>query len=204
MKTLMIVDTKQQILDTAERHFAEYGFAGTTLRGIIKDANVNIAAVAYHFGNKEDLFDAVIARFASSVVSEQLRLLSAAGKKPNLRSVLTAFYEPPLKMIKARGKSGPTLALFLGRMQTEPEPIFSKVDKHFADCRNQFIQAFRKCMKKSSDADLQWYFEFMLSLIVCFLTREAQIRKRYAAPDDWTPKEAVRRMISFCESGMKG
>ena len=202
MKTRKPVDTKQQILDVAERHFAIYGFAGTSLRGIIKDAKVNIAAVAYHFGNKEDLFSAVIERFAAPVVSEQLRLLKEIKGKGELSSILTAFYEPPLRLIKARGKSGKTLALFLGRMQTEPDPIFSLIDNHFADCRNQFIEAFRRCMPTATEADLQWHFEFMLSLIVCFLTREFQIQKRYASPQDWTPEEAIRRMISFCQSGM--
>jgi AcrR family transcriptional regulator len=202
MKTRL--DTKQQILDVAERHFAVYGFAGTSLRGIIKDAKVNIAAVAYHFGDKEELFSAVIARFASGVVSAQLQQLESAKENADLKKILIAFYEPPLKLIKARGKSGQTLALFLGRMQTEPEPIFSLVDKHFADCRNQFIAAFRHCMPQSAEADLQWHFEFMLSLIVCFLTRESQIRKRYGAPEDWTAEEATKRMVAFCECGMLG
>lgn len=204
MKTRTQIDTKQQILDMAERHFAVYGFAGTSLRGIIKDAKVNIAAVAYHFGNKEELFSAVIERFAQAVVSEQLCLLETVTKERELQSVLHAFYDPPLRLIKSRGKSGQTLALFLGRMQTEPEPIFSIVDKHFAECRKQFVDAFRQCMPEATEADLQWHFEFMLSLIVCFLTRELQIRKRYADPDDWTAQEAARRMVAFCQSGMRG
>ena len=52
-------DTKEQILNVAERQFAEKGYAGTTLRGVIKEAEVNIAAVHYHFGSKEELFIAL-------------------------------------------------------------------------------------------------------------------------------------------------
>ncbi|HEY9719127.1 MAG TPA: TetR/AcrR family transcriptional regulator [Trichormus sp.] len=203
MKVRNSAATKQQILDVAERHFANYGFAGTSLRGIIKDAEVNVAAVAYHFGNKEDLFDAVVERFAAPVVTEQLRQLNSVAESRDLKQVLDAFYLPPLKLIKSKTKSGQTLALFLGRLQTEPQPIFSRVDKHFADCRNRFINAFRLCMPDATEADLQWNFEFMLSLIVSFLTRQSEIRKRYAAPTDWTPDEAGTRMIKFCESGMR-
>ncbi|MBX9691954.1 MAG: TetR family transcriptional regulator, partial [Cyanobacteria bacterium] len=36
------MDTKTKILDVAERHFAQFGFEGTSLRGIIKDATVNV------------------------------------------------------------------------------------------------------------------------------------------------------------------
>ena len=202
MKTRSPVDTKQQILDVAERHFAVYGYAGSSVRGIIKDANVNIAAVAYHFGTKEDLFNAVVERFAAPVVAAQLRQLERVKEDRELATILDAFYGPPLKLIKARGKSGEILALFLGRMQNEPDPIFSIVDNHFSVCRNNFIDAFRKCLPEAAEADLQWSFEFMLSLIVSFLVRQAYIRKRYADPMDWTPQAASERMIRFCLSGM--
>ena len=48
-------DTKERILDAAERLFAAHGFAGTSLRAVTKEAGVNLAAVHYHFGTKEDL-----------------------------------------------------------------------------------------------------------------------------------------------------
>ncbi len=202
MKTNNAAGTKQQILDAAERHFAIYGFAGTSLRGIIKDASVNVAAVAYHYGNKEELFNAVVERFAVPVVSEQLRQLDAGKDKHDLKTVLQAFYLPPLKLVKSKAASGPTLALFLGRLQTEPEPMFSVVDKHFSHCRDRFVDAFRLCMPDSTEADLQWNFEFMVSLIVCFLTRQGPIRRRYGDAHDWKPEQAGERMIRFCQSGM--
>ncbi len=204
MKNRPLPTTKEQLLDVAERHFAMYGFAGTSVRGIIKDAQLNVAAVAYHYGNKEDLFNAVVERFALPVVTEQLRRLDAVENSGDLRSVLQAFYLPPLTHVKSRARAGQTLGLFLGRVQTEPDPIFSIVDKQFAGCRQRFVEAFRRCSPSATEADLQWNFEFMLSLIVCFLTRQSEIRKRYADPSDWTPQEAGERMIKFCESGMHG
>ncbi len=200
MKSRSRFSTKSTILDVAERHFATYGFAGTTLRGVIKDAGVNVASVAYHYGSKEDLFDVVIERFAQPVVAAQLAALDS-NSDTSLKNVLEAFYLPPLRLVQSRGDAGAILGLFLGRMQTEPEPIFSMVDRHFALCREKFISAFRKLFPNASEADLQWNFEFMLSLIVCFLTRQEQIRQRYADPLAWTPEEATRRMISFCQNG---
>jgi AcrR family transcriptional regulator len=46
------LDTKERILDAAERLFAERGFAGTSLRSVTKQAGVNLAAIHYHFGAK--------------------------------------------------------------------------------------------------------------------------------------------------------
>ena len=47
--------TKDRILGAAEELFAQYGFAGTSLRQVTSHADVNIAAVNYHFGSKDNL-----------------------------------------------------------------------------------------------------------------------------------------------------
>lgn len=205
MKLAPKANTKDHLLDIAERHFALFGFAGTSLRGIIKEAKVNVAAVAYHFGSKDDLFSAVIERFALPVVEQQLQQLSTERKKnkPSLRGVLLAFYGPPIRLVKSLGAKGDMLALFLGRAQTEPDPIYTLIDKHYSYCRNQFIDAFRDLLPGRTDAEYQWQFEFMLSMIVCFLTRQKPIRKRYEDSDEWDIDETIDRLIRFCEAGMK-
>ncbi len=55
-------DTKTRIMDAAEQLFARDGFHSTSLRGLTELANVNLAAVNYHFGSKEGLLQAVFAR----------------------------------------------------------------------------------------------------------------------------------------------
>lgn len=52
-------DTKQRILEVANRLFAERGFSGTSIREIAKEAEVNLSAVNYHFTNKETLYSNV-------------------------------------------------------------------------------------------------------------------------------------------------
>ncbi len=47
--------TKEKILDVAEGLFAEYGFNDTSLRTITGKANVNLASVNYHFGDKKNI-----------------------------------------------------------------------------------------------------------------------------------------------------
>jgi AcrR family transcriptional regulator len=54
--------TRERILDTAERLFAERGFAGTSVREITDAAAVNLGAVNYHFQSKENLYAEVFAR----------------------------------------------------------------------------------------------------------------------------------------------
>jgi len=49
--------TKERILAAAEAVFADYGFHRTTVREIVYKAGVNLAAVNYHFGGKEALYE---------------------------------------------------------------------------------------------------------------------------------------------------
>ena len=49
-------DTKTRLLEAAGEEFAEKGFEGATIRAIIEKAKANIAAVNYHFGDKERLY----------------------------------------------------------------------------------------------------------------------------------------------------
>ena len=52
--------TRQRITDTAAVLFAQHGYASTTTRQITEEAEVNIAAVNYHFGSKENLLIEVL------------------------------------------------------------------------------------------------------------------------------------------------
>ena len=68
--------TKQRILDTAESLFMEHGFEATSLRSITAAAGVNLAAVNYHFGSKEELFQSVLTRRLDPMNHARLALLT--------------------------------------------------------------------------------------------------------------------------------
>jgi len=54
-----ISETRQRLLVAAGEVFAEQGFHNTTVRDICQRAGVNIAAINYYFGSKEELYEAV-------------------------------------------------------------------------------------------------------------------------------------------------
>jgi len=56
MATAGLEDTKVRVLEAAGRIFAERGFRDATVRDICQAAQVNLAAVNYHFGDKERLY----------------------------------------------------------------------------------------------------------------------------------------------------
>ena len=62
-----------QLLETAERLFAEKGFEGTSVRDIADVAGVNIAMISYYFGSKEKLMQAL---FEKKIGDIELRVVN--------------------------------------------------------------------------------------------------------------------------------
>ena len=52
-------DKQIQIMEAAEKLFADRGFSGTSVRDIAEAAGVNLAMISYYFGSKEKLMEAM-------------------------------------------------------------------------------------------------------------------------------------------------
>ena len=76
--------TKDRIMDAAEALFALNGSSGASLRAITRRAKVNLAAVHYHFGSKDRLLEAVLARRLLPLNAERIRRLETYQKEARL------------------------------------------------------------------------------------------------------------------------
>ena len=138
--------TRERILDTAERLFAERGISGTSLRALTRAAEVNLASVHYYFGSKEALLDAVVERRAAPVNALRLRELDAleadAAATPALEELLTAFIAPAVDALSADAVEGQWLARLLARIEAQPPEIVESLSrKHFGEVAARFIDA---------------------------------------------------------------
>ena len=73
------IDTQDALLDTAVESFSRQGYEGVSVRSIEEQAGVNRGLVAYHFGDKAELWRCAVARLfeqMSRVMAE------AAGERP--------------------------------------------------------------------------------------------------------------------------
>jgi AcrR family transcriptional regulator len=200
-----MIETKQKILDTAEGLIAERGYAATSLRHIIGEAGVNLAAVHYHFGSKEDLLDEVILRKAAAVNAERLVLLErfeteAGGQPVPVDKVLAAFFEP---MIQA-GSRNPQFVRLMGRMHAEGL-LPAIVAKHFHPTLARFTQALRRAVPYVPDAELQSRFQFMIGAMSQAVCGPRQISADappgpVVAPDF---RQTMRRLMVFLSGGLQ-
>jgi len=154
-----MIDTKKKLLDAAERLFSQHGYGAVSLRQIIADAAVNLAAIHYHFGSKQELLDEVIMRKAGPVNRERLaRLdrLEAAPGGPRIEQVLEAFLMP---MAEAAGQN-PEFCKLMGRMQAEGI-LTDVVARNFQPMLGRFLGALRKAVPDLPENEFRWRVHFM-------------------------------------------
>jgi AcrR family transcriptional regulator len=66
-------DSKEEIVKAAISLFNSNGYAGTSIRDIAKEANVNSATIAYHFENKLGLLEYCFTYFFEQVFFTRYR-----------------------------------------------------------------------------------------------------------------------------------
>jgi len=201
-------DTKERILDTAERLFAAHGFAGTSLRAVTKDAGVNLAAVHYHFGTKEDLLRAVLSRIVIPVNRERLQMLeqveAAAGSAPpSLEGILEAFIAPDLRLIRDLGERGVIITRFLGRSYTEPAEMVQALSReHYEELGQRFMEAFARALPEVPQAEVYWRFKLVVGVLTYILADTGPTMGGYA--EDLSDVDGtLRRLVAFLAAGLR-
>ena len=199
--------TPQRILDAAERLFAEQGFAGTSLREVTARAGVNVAAVHYHFGSKEELLRAVLSRIVEPVNRERVELLqeaeaAAAPNGPSVEAILEAFIAPDLRVIRDLGERGAVITRFIGRSYTEPTELVRRmVAEQFGELGLRFHRALCRAIPDVPPQELYWRLMAVVAVITYMLaaTSEGE-REQLLDRDD--VEGTLRRMITFLAPGL--
>jgi AcrR family transcriptional regulator len=196
-----MTDTKERILDTAERLIGEQGYAATSLRHIIAEAGVNLAAVHYHFGSKEGLLDAVVARKATPVNEARLawleRVEAEAGDGPlEVERVLESFFLPT---VEVAGRN-PGFVRLMGQMLAEGM-MPRIVEKHFQAAGLRFVAALQRAVPELPQEELMWRVHFMVGAMAHTMCR-APIFPQLAG--DLTNMEPrLKRLVTFLGAGFR-
>jgi len=170
-------DTKERLLRAAEGIFGRHGYAGTTLRAVTAEAEVNLASANYHFGSKEALVMEMLRQRVAPINEERLRLLDEAKRKAKfgpipLEDILEALIMPLGGA--ARGPDGTDLSFLqlVGRSFSEPAEFMRRVhDTFFRELAEVFMGEIRRSCPQATEADLWWNLHFAINAMLGSLSQ---------------------------------
>src|SRR5579871_1443991 len=192
------LDTKSKILDAAEKLFGIKGFEATSLRDITAEAQVNLAAVNYHFQSKDSLIDAVIERRIAPVNRMRLEMLLAAGPSPTLEQIMEAFVSP---LVNQSLPPAQLVGRFLGNPKQFAERVFRT---HLSDIAQKFVEAVQKTAPELSVEEIYWRLHFaggaMAHVLRCAEVMPA-LSNGQCDPSDH--KAVADRLVAFLANGFR-
>lgn len=202
-------DTKERILDAAERLFAEQGFKATSLRQITSLAGVNLAAVNYHFHAKAALIEAILRRKIGPINERRFAMLDAleagVGEGPlPLEEVLRALLAPVFEE-SARNAELRVLPKIMGRMYTEPgdwmERMFASL---FAPLVARFMPAFARALPGIGPKEIGWGLHFSVGSMVHSLAARPLLEHLAPGASESTDvAELEEKLVRFTTAGMR-
>jgi AcrR family transcriptional regulator len=139
-------DVRNRLLDAAEKLFCEKGFDGTSIRELTTEADCNLAAVNYHFGNKDNLYIEMFRRQFEMMIERNLQLIDqlTAESGLTLEKLLRAMIMHPMRGAYEDQPEGQVLRLLVR------EILSQKLDRQaiVKDMKNKMFDRLGDVLKQ--------------------------------------------------------
>jgi AcrR family transcriptional regulator len=194
--------TRDKILNAAEALFADQSFDSVSLRDITLRAGVTLALASYHFGSKESLFEAVVARRADLLRRMRGERL-ARLVDPNVREVLDAFMAPLFELAGSGDPGWRAYLRVLARLG-EQDRWVGLLSRHFDATACAFLDALRRALPGADPGEVARAFLFVLEAMLRAVSQHGRL-------DSLTGGEASARdfprayptLLTFATAGME-
>lgn len=204
-------DTKSKILDAAEELFVEHGFEATSLRLITTAAGVNLAAANYHFGSKEELFQAVFTRRLDPMNRDRVALLTAyenaaGGDALSCEKIISAMFIPALKLARDKERGGKNFLRLLGRAYADPAPFIREfLSSQYAEMISRFRGAFGRALPHLPREEVSWRLHFVMGALSYTLagTDVLKVIAQYHPDETENDELLLRRLAPFLAAGLR-
>ncbi|GHA74203.1 TetR/AcrR family transcriptional regulator [Cognatilysobacter bugurensis] len=197
--------TKDRILGAAEELFAQFGFAGTSLRQVTSRADVNIAAVNYHFGSKENLVNEVFRRRMDEMSERRIAALKAAVEQHpgELEPILAAFVEPALAMAQDRHGGGAFVRVVARAYAEKNDRLRKFLSDHYGHVLREFAKAIAAVVPNLSKEELYWRLDFLAGALTYAMADFGLIKRPSGVNEAAHRERAARELIRFAAAGFK-
>lgn len=207
-------DTITRILDAAAALFAERGYAETSLRTITSTANVNLAAVNYHFGSKKALIQAVFAQFLDPFCERldaelNRREAQCEGKSLTVEELIDILYSTLLNSLEAQGEvpvqseSTHQFMRLLGLAYTQSqEHLRHFIIANYGEHYSRFTGLLRAAMPEVKPEVFYWRLYFMLGASVFTLSSFESISNILKA--DFDKDSSIAEVVGLLTPAVTG
>ena len=206
LKTEEIHGTKLAILNATERLVAAHGFEATSLRAITAAAEVNLAAVNYHFATKDAMLNRRMKPLNEARIALLDRFEREAGAKPiAVEKILEALFRPVLELISRPSKGGRSFLRLLALCLAEPGAFLKPlVQKEFAEKNRRFHGALRQALPELSDFEAHWRLHLAHGAFFHAVAHSQVLEFSSGGRCRLTRCDAVLpRIINFCAAGLR-
>ncbi|MEM8812646.1 MAG: TetR family transcriptional regulator [Pseudomonadota bacterium] len=200
--------TRMQILDAAEELFAANGFDGTSVRDVARLAGLQLAAIGYHFGPKDELFDAVVHRRAEIMSASRREaladLIATNNERPiPIEDLIRAYVVPFIDSASHGDRGWRNYAALMGRLANSTLGT-EVIGRHYDATARDYLEEFRRSLPDIAERELVDGFTYMVAamLALCADTGRAERLSRKAA-DDHSVADALDPMVAFFAAGFR-
>ena len=201
--------TRSAILNAAERLYADRGFGDVTLRDIVAAAEVNMAAVNYHFGSKDELIAELFVTRSLATNRERLNELKSAeeagGGRAAIDAILRALVGPTLRGCLGPERERSAAARFMIRASIESVPPIRRIKNREVDHLRKFAAAMRRSLPGRDEADLYWGLHFALAMAHHTIRERERLTKLSEGKCDLDDVEAIiERVVAVSAIALTG
>jgi len=204
------MDTRTTILNSAIELFSQKGFEAVSVRDVTKQANVNLASVSYHFGNKEGLIQEAVSVILNPLNEERLENLKKAGDQANgvqnltLEEIFKCFLTPLL----APSTEGSNPALFtklIAKFITDPTlKLPESTYSLYKECLVNYVKAIYVKRPDMSPEDIREHLVFISGAAINYGILGPMAASLTNETDAVSQNKLMNDIINFCVYGVQG
>lgn len=168
-------DPRERIIAAARAVFIEQGFDLATVREITLRADVNVAAINYYFGSKDELISEVLSIMMEPYTTARIAALEACQKSahpnlPTLQDVAEALVRPMVQFSRDAVGDRPLIRM-IQQVRSRPREITTRFFLRRVDpAVFRFIDAFGHAVPSLERRDIFWRYNFAIGSVMQVLT----------------------------------
>lgn len=195
--------TKERILDAAEQLFAQHGFAGASLRQVTSRADVNLAAVNYHFGSKDKLIEEVFRRRLDILNGHRLDALANLREDATLEDVLVAYIRPALALSLEQRGGGAFIRVLARAYAEHDNQLRQFLSEHYGNVLKQFAHAFAAHLPALDKDELYWRLDIVTGALTYAMANFGIIQRRPDISEAQHLEQAAQHLLHFAAAGLR-